>query len=93
MATTQINLRVTNELLHLIDDARGDVPRNRWIARLLENALSAHDERGAALLAAYREPPIERTYRQHVPGPNVENVRSSGQVKRDIRPIPKPSSR
>jgi hypothetical protein len=27
----QINLRVTDEMLTLIDEARGDVPRERWI--------------------------------------------------------------
>lgn len=28
-------------------------------------------------------------YRQHVPGPNVENIRSSSQSKRDVKPYPK----
>lgn len=33
--------------------------------------------------------PAERPYRQSVPGPNVENVRSSAQAKRNVKPIPK----
>jgi hypothetical protein len=35
----------------------------------------------------------DQRYRQTAPGPNVENVVSSGQAKRDVTPIPKNGKR
>lgn len=42
-------LRIADELAERIDAVRGDVPRDRWVARALEQALgsSAHDGRPA----------------------------------------------
>jgi len=36
---TQVNLRLPAELLAQVDEARGDVPRERWIRRAVEAAL------------------------------------------------------
>ena len=36
---TQVNLRLPDELLAQVDEARGDVPRERWIRRAVEAAL------------------------------------------------------
>jgi len=37
--TERLEVRVTPEMLRLIDRARGDVPRSIWIRRALEAAL------------------------------------------------------
>jgi hypothetical protein len=40
----QYAVRVEDDLGDLIDAARGDVPRNRWIVRAIEAALAAAEE-------------------------------------------------
>lgn len=39
MSDLPINVRIPPDLRDLIDQARGDIPRERWIRRALENAL------------------------------------------------------
>ena len=41
---TQVNLRLPAELLAQVDEARGDVPRERWIRRAVEAALGLAKE-------------------------------------------------
>jgi hypothetical protein len=36
----QITVRLSDELRERIDTARGDIPRERWVRRVLENALT-----------------------------------------------------
>ena len=36
----RVNLELPEQLLEEIDEARGDVPRNRWIRRAIEHRLS-----------------------------------------------------
>ncbi|HXO85913.1 MAG TPA: hypothetical protein VN803_10375 [Gemmatimonadales bacterium] len=70
-----VPLRLPMSLYSRLEDARGEMPRERWIRRAIEASLA----------------PVEpaKPYRQSVPGPNVENIRSSAQAKGDFRPYPK----
>jgi hypothetical protein len=81
VAKTAIKLELEQEMLEEIDKRRGkgmptEVPRVRFIRAALEAYLSP-------------EPGIKKPYRQHVPGPDVEHIRSSAQIKADVYPIPK----
>lgn len=127
-----VHLELPPEMLARIDEARktpaGEIKRNEWIRRAIEQALSRTDlavDEGAKRLSTNRvrvpasaAAPAERpdtrlraderipkgaavmvgpeggvvaaqSYRQSVPGPNVENVRSSAQAKKDVKPLPK----
>lgn len=95
-----LSFRWDEEFVARIDSARGDVSRSLWVRRAVEQALGGQQKRGNAREAeerdvVNREPskPAERPYRQHVPGPNVENIRSSSQSKRDVKPYPKKGKR
>lgn len=71
MATTQINLRLPDELLAAVEAARGDIARNLWIRRAIEMRLELRDAE-ASILAAVEQ--REHSYRQSA-GPDVTNVR------------------
>lgn len=86
MPTTQINLRLDDELLAALDAARCDVPRNRWIVRLIEREMSKLADAEAAILTT----PAEAERSVVSAAENVRRVqRSSAQVKADVRPRPK----
>jgi hypothetical protein len=51
LKTERIEIRVTKDFLALVDAARGDVSRTRWIERALERAL---DVEGLPSEEAYR---------------------------------------
>jgi hypothetical protein len=72
MRDARLELRVERELLERIDDAAGDVPRSRWVVRVLEQALDGHaaPRRGAPGDAA-REVGLEKAPRspERVPAP------------------------
>lgn len=69
---TQINLRIAPELLGELDAARPvAVSRNKWIVQAIEMRLRRKQEVAAA----------------SQPGPNVENIRSSTQIKRGVEPL------
>lgn len=40
----RVNVSLPDELAQRVDRARGDVPRSRWIRRLIENELAAPPE-------------------------------------------------
>lgn len=85
-----VSFRWDDEFVARIDEARGDVPRSAFVRRAVEQALSgkAPAKRNAEADQP-RSAPAEQPYRQSVPGPNVEHVRSSERAKRDVKPIPK----
>lgn len=75
------------------------VPRETWLRDLVMDAVAG---RYAAAIRAGMERDDDnepesveealtgrRPYRQSVPGPNVENIRSSAQVKGDVQPRPR----
>lgn len=71
-AVKQIPFRVTDTMLTLIDEARGDVPRERWLRRAVERALRQHEvaERLRPELDRAREAepvPTEQPRRRHAP--------------------------
>jgi predicted transcriptional regulator len=39
-----VNVRIPDDLRDKIDAVRGDVPRERWIRRALEQVLALYDE-------------------------------------------------
>jgi hypothetical protein len=44
MRSSRLELRVEPELLARIDKAAGDVPRSRWVVRVLEQALDGEEQ-------------------------------------------------
>lgn len=95
MASKQVNLRLDVGLLERVDRARGDLPRERWLRRAVERALSETKEpasseqaspgsvpssEGVRLAAPAEQPPIH-------PRQVLRPARSF--VRRDVEPVPK----
>jgi hypothetical protein len=86
-----ISLRLTEALLSQVDEARGPVPRERWLRLVVEQAVqsdlalsrerAASEFRGEKDQRASREREFQR----------LGFVRASSLVKRDVKPIPKAS--
>lgn len=77
-----IPIRIDDELRDRIDDARGDVPRERFARVLLGEAL---DARARASLPSGGGPPRSRG--------KLERVPSSAEARGAVKPIPKAGSR
>lgn len=82
-----IRLPLPDGLKDRIDQVRGDVPRVVFIRRAIDQQIACQLKAGP--LPTLEEANAARARGSHQPGPNVENIRSSDQSKRDVKPIPK----
>lgn len=90
-AIKTVSLRLPADLYDRVEVARGELPRERWLRQAVEQALS--DAQGPAPGPVPALAPFPLLKRVAMPGPNVENIRSSAQAKRDVTPIPKGGQR
>jgi hypothetical protein len=102
----RLSFRCDEELVKRVDAARGDVARERWLRRTVERALvlceidridaERYEENPSESPAARQQlgplpAAIPQPYRRQ-PGPDVRNIRSSQQARRDVKPFPKGKS-
>ena len=83
-----LSLRLPDDLARRIESELDGRTWQRWIVRACERELNRHEIGRAADVPSLAQP---APYRQGY-GPNVENIRSSAQSKRDVRPVPKGKS-
>lgn len=77
MGSRQINLRLDEGLLAMVDEARGLVPRNAWVLEAVKYALGQD-----VVLRSVKVGPVVS-----VPPVASGRVALSASVKRDVRPI------
>lgn len=56
----QVNLRLAEELYARVEEARGDVPRNRWLVRAVERALEESGAHQGAIVSTPSPAPAEQ---------------------------------
>jgi hypothetical protein len=88
MAKKALPFRIDEDLLRRVDEARGDVPRTRWVTRAIEAAL---DVRPVPLSALGPNPPFEAVKASAAEARRVERAleaRESVAAYREKKKVP-----